>query len=119
VIFLDTVRPLPVPAAGKPHIVTEGIFKNEDSRDFLVVLFDNAGRMYAELPVTAHHTNGTGIRKGTAEIKSDAGKTVIWRGTLSQEDTKYLDIVGHKYYFRIVNGKIERVTPTEAERWFR
>ena len=118
VVFLDAIKALPLPAPGKQHVVIEGIFKNEDPEDIIIVLFSDRGRMYAQIPVAAYQSNGTGIRGGVIEIRSATDRKVVWRSALPQ-DLKYFDRAGRKYYYRIVHGKLEAVTPEDAKRLWR
>lgn len=118
IIFLESVQPLPLPAAGKQHVVISGVFRNDDSKAVSIVLFDQAGKMYAEFPVPGHETNGTGVRKGTAEIRELSGKIMSrYSRLLSDQDSRYLDAATHTYYYHIVSGKVEGVSPLEAKNW--
>lgn len=120
VIFLDRVRPLPLPPAGKPHVVIEGVFRNEGSQTAEVVLFDKAGEMYAEFTIPAHEANGSAIRKGMAEIRESPGKVIAkYDLLLSDQDARYFDPATHTYFYRIANGKVEGVSPKEAKSWTR
>jgi len=118
VIFLEDIQPLPISPAGKPHVVIEGVFRNEDSTAVNIVLFDTVGKMYAEFGVPAGDMNGTGIRKGTAEVKDSSGRNIgRYDRFLSNQDAEYFDPVGHIYYYQIANGKVKGVKPTEAKKW--
>lgn len=118
VILLESLKPLPVPAAGNRHVVVEVVVKNEDSKPVDIVLLNEAGQMYAEFSVLAHKTNGTGIRKGTLEVRQSSGK-VITRSNLllSSHESRYLDTASHIYYYHIVNGRFEGVRPEVAKSW--
>jgi hypothetical protein len=118
IIFLESVQPLAVPPAGKQHVVISGAFRNDDSRDVSIVLFDQAGKTYAEFPVPGRGTNGTGLRRGTAEIREPSGNIISrYSGLLSDQDARYLDAVSQTYYYHITKGKIEGVSPNDAKKW--
>jgi hypothetical protein len=112
-IFLDKIKLLSKPA-GKQHVVIEGIFINNDPQDFVIVLLNDHGTMYAKIPLAAHQSNGTGIREGEVEIRSLTGQ-VVSRSAL-RFDLKYFDFDSHKYYFRIMHGRPEPLTPSDAKR---
>jgi hypothetical protein len=117
-IFLDQVKLLARPPAGKPHVVTEVLFRNAGESDVQVVLKNERGRFYAEFPVPRNAVDGAGIRKGTAEVRNQSGR-VIAKTTLlsSPDDGRYFDAKKRAYYYEIANGKIRRVTPQEAATW--
>ena len=117
VIFLENVQLLRRPPAGPPHVVISGVFRNDGPQDTSVVLLDQAGKIYAEFPVPVHEVNGTGLRKGAAEVREPSGKVISRYGLLSDRDSPYLDRASHTYYYRISNGRIEGISPSKAKSW--
>jgi hypothetical protein len=118
VILLENLQPLPTSAAGKPHVVIEGVFRNDDSTAVNVVLFDTARKMYAEFGVPPGEINGTGIRKGTAEVQDRSGRIITrYNRFLSNQDSEYFDSENHIYYYHLTQGKLEGVRPNQAKKW--
>jgi hypothetical protein len=118
VILLENLQPIKISPAGKPHVAIEGVFKNDDLTAVSIVLLDTAAKMYAEFSVPAGEMNGTGIRKGTAEVKDSSGKVIArYNHLLSNQDAGYFDPVAHIYYYRLAKGKIEGVGPKDAKKW--
>ena len=119
IIFLESVRPLPLPPAGSPRVVISGAFRNEDSKDVSIVLVDEAGKIYGEFPVPGHEVNGTGLRKGVAEVRDRSGKIMSRYDVDFEKDSRYRDDASHTYYYRVNNGQIEGVSPDKAKGWSR
>jgi hypothetical protein len=118
VILLETLQPLPISPAGKLHVAIEGVFKNDDLAAVNIVLFDTAGKMYAQFDVPAGEMNGTGIRKGIAEVRDSSGRIITrYDRFLSNQDAGYFDPVDHIYYYRLAKRKVEGVRPKEAKKW--
>jgi len=118
VIFLDRLQLLPVLPAGEPFKIISGVFRNDDSIDIDVTLFDQAGKNYAEFSISAHGTNGTGLRKGIAELRGPNGRLIARHKILtSKYHTPYRDGNKTRYYFRILNGGILDVPGFEGHQW--
>lgn len=118
VIFLDSVEPLPVRPAGKPFKNITGVFRNEDPTEIKVLLFDQAGKTYAEFSISPQGINGTGIRKGTAEVRGPNGRIVARHRVLtSQHHLPYRNGDDETYYFRIRDGRIADATAFEGTQW--
>jgi hypothetical protein len=115
VIFLESVAPLPVRPAGESRVIISGAFRNDGPQDVLVVLFDQAGKVYAQFPVPRSKTNGTGLRQGEAEVREMSGKTLSRYRLQLDRDKEYFDPVRQTYFYIIYHGKVERIHKTRTE----
>jgi hypothetical protein len=109
VIFLENVAPLPVSPAGDSRVIVSGAFRNDGPQDVLVVLRDQAGKIYAQFPVPRNKTNGSGLREGEAEVREISGRTLSRYHVRSNRDKLYLDPERHTYFYRIDHGHVEGI----------
>lgn len=116
-ILLENVQALRRPA-GKKRIVITGTFRNQTSTSVHVALRDTKAGKYAEFELGPTGIDEVAIQGGSVEATDLAGKLVAQLKLLSPNaNAYYYDPARHTYFYRISDGKIERVPPNEGKKW--
>lgn len=114
-VMLDRLEPLPLPPIADVNIY--GIFRNDTTETVTLKVATPTG--YSIFDLQPHSTTPPGvITRGNVEVSTPSGQ-LIARAKLvpSKLAAEFFDPVRRAYYYRIVDKKVELVSPHETKEW--
>ncbi len=115
-IKLDHFDALPIPPLKERR--TFGIFRNDTSSPVIFKISGPDGYSTSKLGPSAKTIEGIDD-KNTVVASTPAGTLIAKSSISSRSVGKYFDPINRTYYYRITNGKIELVSPTEGKAWLK
>lgn len=111
----ENVGALPRPPI--PDVNIYGVFRNDESDTITLKVSTPNG--YSIFDVRPHSTTPPGvISRGSVEATTASGRTLAKAELLPRRSAEqYFDAVRRSYYYRVIDAKIELVTPSETTKW--